>query len=202
MLHLRVIDRVLFISSQPGGKVDRAIAQKYVIDAMKEDGVKFVAYTSFPKADTSTSALAGDHRATEEAIKEADIAHAFLRDNWYLENEMAFLQNGAANKDALYWANHRAGWALEREYAEAAAKLAKDPTQITLLDIFNAINMDHDLLHIDSKTNPECIVGGNIQNTLNDFYSQIQNSAFQKMSTITLQDVIGNILDRQAKKDK
>lgn len=120
---LKGVDRVLFISSQPGGKVDRATAHKNVVEALKEDGVKFVAYTSFPKADTSNSALAGDHRETEAAIKDAGIAHAFLRNNWYLENEMAFLQSGAANQDALYWANNHAGWALEREYAEAAAKV-------------------------------------------------------------------------------
>lgn len=120
---LKGIDKVLFISSQPGGKVDRATAQKNVVGAMKEDGVKFVAYTSFPKADTSTSVLAGDHRATEEAIKETGIAHSFLRDNWYLENEIVFIQAGAANNDALYWANGTSGWALEREYAEAAAKV-------------------------------------------------------------------------------
>lgn len=120
---LQGVDRVLFISSQPGGKVDRATAQKNVIDAMKKDGVKFVAYTSFPNAQKSSTPLADDHRVTENAIKKAGIDHAFLRDNWYLENEIGFLQNGAANRDALYWANNKAGWALERDYAEAAAKV-------------------------------------------------------------------------------
>lgn len=120
---LQGIDRVLFISSQPGGKVDRATAQKNVVDAMKEDGVKFVAYTSFPNAQQSSTPLADDHRVTENAIKDTGIAHSFLRDNWYLENEIGFLQSGAANQDALYWANNKAGWALERDYAEAAAKV-------------------------------------------------------------------------------
>lgn len=120
---LQGVDRVLFISSQPGGKVDRATAQKNVIDAMKKDGVKFVAYTSFPNAQKSSTPLADDHRVTENDIKKAGIDHAFLRNNWYLENEIGFLQNGAANRDALYWANNKAGWALERDYAEAAAKV-------------------------------------------------------------------------------
>ena len=120
---LQGVDRVLFISSQPGGKVDRATAQKNVVDAMKKDGVKFVAYTSFPNAQKSSTPLADDHWVTENAIKKAGIDHAFLRDNWYLENEIGFLQNGAANRDALYWANNKAGWALERDYAEAAAKV-------------------------------------------------------------------------------
>ncbi|TSO25559.1 NAD(P)H-binding protein [Lactobacillus sp. LL6] len=120
---LKGIDKVLFISSQPGGKVDRATAQKNVVDAMKKNGVKFVAYTSFPHAQTSKSALAEDHRITENAIKDAGIAHSFLRDNWYLENEIGFLKSGVADQPALYWANNKAGWALEGDYSEAAAKV-------------------------------------------------------------------------------
>lgn len=117
------IDRVLFVSSQPGGKVDRATAQTNVVKAMVKNGVKFVVYVSFPNAQQSSTPLAADHRVTENAIKNAGINHAFLRDNWYLENEIGFLQSGAANRTALYWANNKAGWALERDYAEAAAKV-------------------------------------------------------------------------------
>ena len=62
--------------------------------------------------------------------------------------------------------------------------------------------MDHALLHVDPKTNPQCIVGGNIQNTLNDFYNEIELAALTKMSQYTLQDVIGDILKRQAQKEK
>lgn len=129
---LKEIDRVLFISSQPSGKVDRATAHANVVDALKENNIKFVAYTSFPDAQNSTTPLATDHRLTENAIKEAGIDHSFLRDNWYLENEIGFLQSGAANHDALYWANDKAGWALERDYAEGAAKVltSEDPREI------------------------------------------------------------------------
>lgn len=129
---LKEIDRVLFISSQPSGKVDRATAHANVVDALKENNIKFVAYTSFPDAQNFTTPLATDHRLTENAIKEAGIDHSFLRDNWYLENEIGFLQSGAANHDALYWANDKAGWALERDYAEGAAKVltSEDPREI------------------------------------------------------------------------
>lgn len=126
------IDHVLFISSQPGGKVDRATAHANVVDALKKNNIKFVAYTSFPDAQNSTAALATDHRLTENAIKEAGIDHSFLRNNWYLENEIGFLQSGAASCDALYWANNKAGWALERDYAEGAAKVitSEDPREV------------------------------------------------------------------------
>lgn len=88
---LKGINRVLFISSQPGGKISRSEAQANVVEAMKNNGVKFVAYTSFPYAQNSKTPLAEDHRNTENKIKEAGLAHSFLRNNWYLENEVVFL---------------------------------------------------------------------------------------------------------------
>lgn len=126
------VDRVLFISSQPGGEVSRDVQHLNVVEALKNNGVEFVAYTSFPHAQTATSALAQDHKLTEDAIVKAGLKHSFLRNNWYLENEIGFLQSGANNQTAAYWANHQAGWALEREYAEGAVKVlvATDPADI------------------------------------------------------------------------
>ena len=129
---LKGIDKVIFISSQPGGEVPRSQAHKNVVDALKKNDVKFVAYTSFPHAQTSKSALAEDHKITEDAIKDAGIAHSFLRNNWYLENEIGFLKSGAADQPALYWANNKAGWALENDYSEAAAKVvaSENPKEV------------------------------------------------------------------------
>ena len=55
------LDKVLFISSQPGGKIIRLEQHTNVVDALKETKVDFVAYTSFPHADQAKSALASDH---------------------------------------------------------------------------------------------------------------------------------------------
>lgn len=89
---------------------------------------------------------------------------------------------------------------IETRKGAATPILAKDPKDISLLEIYQAINMDHSLLHVDPKTNPQCIVGGNIQNTLNGFYNEIELAALTKMSQISLQDIIGDILKRQAQK--
>jgi len=120
---LKGIDRVLFISSQPGGRVARDQQHLNVVHALGNAEVKFVAYTSFPKAETASNPLAADHKLTEDAIQALDIDYSFLRNNWYLENEMAFIQSGVHAPVAEYWANGKAGWALEREYAEAAANV-------------------------------------------------------------------------------
>lgn len=129
---LKGVDKVLFISSQPGGKVARDQQHKNVVAALKEAGVSFVAYTSFTDAQNSTSALAADHKLTENLLKDSGIAHSFLRDNWYLEDEIGFIQSGANKQTAAYWAAGKAGWALEREYAEAAVNVltADNPKEV------------------------------------------------------------------------
>ncbi|APR29221.1 NAD(P)-dependent oxidoreductase [Pediococcus acidilactici] len=115
------IDRLLFVSSTTDG--DRQAQHRDVVEAAKAAGVGYIAYTSFGKATESTSPLAADHRFTEQLIEESGIAHTFLRNNWYLENEAAFLAAGAKGGKFIYaGGNGQAGWALRREYAEVAAR--------------------------------------------------------------------------------
>jgi NAD(P)H dehydrogenase (quinone) len=118
------IDRVLFISSSV--VENRQAQHANVIQAAKAAGVKFIAYTSFANAAeaANTNALAVDHNFTEQAIKKAGIAHTFLRNNWYLENEMPLVGSALANGKFVFAAEDgQAGWALKREYAEVAAKV-------------------------------------------------------------------------------
>ena len=96
-----------------------------MVEAAKNAGVGYVAYTSFPKASESDNWLAAYHKLTEKLLK-----HSFLRNNWYLENEMTFLAPGPANR--IYWANNFAGWAPKSEYAAAAVKVltSDDPKEV------------------------------------------------------------------------
>ncbi|WP_283679703.1 NAD(P)H-binding protein [Lentilactobacillus sp. Marseille-Q4993] len=122
------IDKLLFISSVPGGKIARQNQHHNVIEAAKQAGVKFIAYTSFPQAENANTPLAADHVATEKMLADSGIAHSNLRNNWYLENETSFLVAGSKAQTINYSAKDgKAGWALEREYAEAAINvLLKD----------------------------------------------------------------------------
>lgn len=128
---LKGIDRLLFVSSQPGGPVDRLTQHKNVITAAKNSDVGYIAYTSFPHADVSQAPLASDHKATEELILETGIKHSFLRNNWYLENEVSSIKAALNGKPFVFAAGDgKAGWALESEYSEAAIKvLATDVTK-------------------------------------------------------------------------
>lgn len=81
-----------------------------------------------------------------------------------------------------------------------APKLAKPANEITILDVFQALDTQQRLLHVDEKTNPQCIIGGNIQSTLNEAYEKVQKAAEAEMATITLDTIIAGILKREAEK--
>ncbi|TDO01448.1 SDR family oxidoreductase [Sunxiuqinia elliptica] len=78
------IDKLMLVSGSEIGK--RITQHTNVIEAVKSAGVKFIAYTSLLKADTSTLGLAGEHCATEEMLKESSIPFVLLRNGWYTEN--------------------------------------------------------------------------------------------------------------------
>lgn len=121
---LQGVNRLLLISSQPGAKLPRAEQHQNVIDAAVEAGVRYIAYTSFPHAETSTAELAADHKYTEEAIRKSGLEFSFLRNNWYLENDFNVIEAGAKGQPVVYSADQgRVGWTLEADYAEAAAKV-------------------------------------------------------------------------------
>ncbi|MGY5233247.1 Rrf2 family transcriptional regulator [Lactiplantibacillus plantarum] len=83
----------------------------------------------------------------------------------------------------------------------AQPALAKPLSQISLLSVFYAIEGDKPLLAVDPKTNPDCIVGGNIQTALKQYYQDAQTAAEARLAKTSLQDVVDNILVEQAKKD-
>ncbi|WP_127534636.1 SDR family oxidoreductase [Paenibacillus kobensis] len=114
------IDRLLIISSSD---VHNRIPQhKAAVQAAQAAKVGFIAYTSVSNAQDSALFLAGDHRETEKAIISSGIPYSFLRNNWYLENELGTVQavaNGAPWVTSA--GTGRVGWASRRDYAEAAA---------------------------------------------------------------------------------
>lgn len=78
-------------------------------------------------------------------------------------------------------------------------ELGRAASEITVYDVYEALGKE-DLLHIDDKTNPKCIVGGNIQQTLDGVYDKVQSAAENVMGAVTLQSIIDDILVRESKR--
>ena len=73
------------------------------------------------------------------------------------------------------------------------AKLVKDPEKITLQEIFNAVEDDEDLFHIQDNPNPQCPVGRNIQQVLGRRLSTVKEHMLEDFSGITLADLLNDI---------
>lgn len=115
------IDRLLMISAD-GDNETRIRQHTNAVAAAEHAGVKFIAYTSIANAKESKNFLAPTHKATEEAILKTGIPYSFLRNNWYLENESSSIQGVLAGAPWVTSAgNGKVGWALQQDYAEAAA---------------------------------------------------------------------------------
>lgn len=78
----------------------------------------------------------------------------------------------------------------------ATPSLAREAAEISLLDVYRAVEGEKPLLHLDTHTNPECGVGVNIQYSLQDYYDEIQKTAEKKMGEISLADIIRSFYRR------
>lgn len=115
------IDRLLIISAD-GDNETRIRQHTHAVEAAAKAKVGFIAYTSVGNAQESTLFLAPVHSHTEKAIQATGIPYSFLRNNWYLENELSSIQGVLAGAPWVTSAGEgRVGWALRADYAEAAA---------------------------------------------------------------------------------
>lgn len=120
-LAFKGVDRLLIISTD--GDNDTRIRQHAnAVAAAERAGVKFIAYTSLANAQESTNLFAPTHKATEDAIVKTGIPYSFLRNNWYVENEIPSIQGVLMGAPWVTSAEDgKVGWALQQDYAEAAA---------------------------------------------------------------------------------
>jgi NAD(P)H dehydrogenase (quinone) len=111
--------KLLLVSGSEVGQ--RARQHGNAIEAAKAAGVRFIAYTSIAKADTTTLLLAAEHLATEQLLAASGIPHALLRNGWYIENYTGqlpvYLQHGIAGAAGTGLVSA----ATRADYAEAAA---------------------------------------------------------------------------------
>ncbi len=112
-------DRLLLVSSSEVGQ--RVQQHANAVRAAGDAGVSLIAYTSIPKADTSSLLLAQEHRATEVLLAQSGIPHALLRNSWYMNLYTAqlpvYLEHGVVGAAG----QGRVSAALRADYAEAAA---------------------------------------------------------------------------------
>ena len=106
---------------------DRAGQHRAVLASAKAAGISRIIYTSILKGDESPLILAGDHIATERALRESGLATTILRNGWYTENYTGSLQ-AALDHGALIGSmgTGQIATAARADYADAIAVTAMD----------------------------------------------------------------------------
>lgn len=171
------IDRVFIVSTF--GDVESSIRQQtHAVQAAKETGVVQMVYSSAPRADVSDFFLAGIHRVREEIMKESGIPYVFVRNNWYVENELATIQqclNGAPWVTSA--GEGKVGWVYRPDLAEATAHVltgeghdnkayelsGENLTQQQFVDAINEVTGNHiPLLTVDDASYSDMLQGANV----------------------------------------
>ncbi len=206
------IDRLLIVSAD-GDNETRIRQHQNAVNAAKEAGVGFIAYTSVGKADTSTLGLAEVHRATEQAIRESGIPYSLLRNNWYVENELGSIQgvlHGAPWLNAA--GDARIGWASRFDYAQAAAAVlageghhntvyeltGKPRTQAELAAIAGeALGKEINVVDVDDAAFGEALKGAGLPDFVVDMIVGMQE-AIRQGSLYVESDDLEKLLGRPA----
>ncbi|MGM0215843.1 Rrf2 family transcriptional regulator [Enterococcus sp. AZ109] len=119
----------------------------------------------------------------------------------FLSSEMIArsIETNPANVRKIMSSLRKAGLILTKT-GKAQPTLAKPPEEITLLDIYRSIDGETNLIQVDPKTNPACVVGANIQDVLTETYSQLQATVEAEMKKITLDSLLQKLALQETEK--
>ena len=184
------VDKV-FIVSTVGDEIAAARQQTNIVEVAKQAGVKQMVYSSAQKADTSDFFLAGPHLVRENIIKESGIPYVFVRNNWYVENELGTVQ---ASLNGAPWVTSagegQVGWVYRADLAEATANVLAGEghdnkayelggENLTQADFVAALNevtgKDIQVMHVDDVAFGE-MLKGNVPEKLAGMLALIQMS--------------------------
>lgn len=185
------IDRLLLISSQ-GDDETRIRQHSNVIYAAEQTGVGLLVYTSISKAETSSLPVAEVHRQTEAAIIKSGIPYTFLRNNWYVENEIPVIKNVLAGGPVLTAAESgRVGWIPRVDYAEAAAAVLASGKHINKTYELSGVPSSYAYMareltsilgrrvivrNVDDKTYQEVLIANGTPDVMAEFSLDIQRA--------------------------
>lgn len=80
---------------------------------------------------------------------------------------------------------------IEVKRGPGGAAIARPLEEITLLDVYHAVDCleENILFHFHGNPNPDCPVGRNIHNILDDRLIQVQKVMEQELKSMTLADI-------------
>ncbi|WP_239254727.1 Rrf2 family transcriptional regulator [Listeria ilorinensis] len=75
-------------------------------------------------------------------------------------------------------------------------RLLKEADAITLLDVYRAVSADATLFDLHQHPNPACLVGANIQDSLNGIFQTATRKMEEELAAVTVSDVAADIMEK------
>ena len=85
---------------------------------------------------------------------------------------------------------------LQTRQGVTGARLTREASRITLLDVYRAVNGDGSVFRLHEHPHPSCPVGANIQATLEARFARAQAAMEAELARTTLADVTADLLQR------
>lgn len=81
----------------------------------------------------------------------------------------------------------------------AGTKLARELSDITLLDVYKAVDVvqDNELFSVHENPNPQCPVGRNIQDSIIPILSTAQIALEKVLGNVTIEDIVKDIQEKE-----
>lgn len=93
----------------------------------------------------------------------------------------------------------KAAGLIEVKAGSGGAKLAKRPEDITIYDVYKAVDSVEDsIFHFHESPNPTCPVGRNIHAVLDGHLSAAQTALENELRKVTLRDLLGELDEKTA----
>ena len=88
----------------------------------------------------------------------------------------------------------KAGLVTTQPGVGGGSSLARDPEQITLLDVYRAVEKGRLFSLHHRPPNPHCVVGGNIQTTLESVFGEAEAAMEEVLAGITVTQVLQDVV--------
>lgn len=89
----------------------------------------------------------------------------------------------------------RAGLIQTRQ-GVAGAEIKKPLAEITLLDVYRAVEEEKELFSVHPRPNPNCEIGANIQDTLEQVFDEAQQAMENRLQNTTMLHVVRDLRTR------
>jgi Rrf2 family protein len=91
---------------------------------------------------------------------------------------------------------NKAGLTMSAKGVTGGAQLKRDPADITLLDVYHAVDDERGMFTLHPDPNPYCRVGRTITDVLQPRFEAAEASMLASLGKITIADIAADVADR------